>query len=114
MKINPARRSYLSISSWVESDSRITFLPSTNSFAFADAGNGSVTNVTLSPEEETALLTGTPIASEETVANNEEGTVLGTVDTVKSFLQKSWLPLGLGLIGLFAIIRYALRKRKKF
>ncbi|HPR99309.1 MAG TPA: choice-of-anchor K domain-containing protein [Candidatus Woesebacteria bacterium] len=108
--------------------------------AFDDAGNGSgtigdsvtitttsttigttttttgaipVTNATLAPEEgENALLTGTP-SPEEFTTSNEEGTVLGTVDTVKSFLQKSWLPLLLGLIGLFAIIRYALSKKKK-
>jgi len=108
--------------------------------AFDDAGNGSgtigdtvtitktsttigttttttgaipVTNATLSPEEDqNALLTGTP-APEDLATGNEEGTVLGTVDTVKSFLQKSWLPLTLGLIGLFAIIRYVLRKKKK-
>lgn len=74
-----------------------------------------VTNVTLAPiiEEENALLTGTPML-EENATSNQEGTVLGTADTVKSFLQKSWLPLGIGLIALFAIIRYALRKRKKF
>ena len=71
-----------------------------------------VTNVTLLPEEENALLTGTP-SPEELATSNEEGTVLGTIDTVKSFLQKSWLPLALGLIGLFAIIRYVLRKQKK-
>ncbi len=109
--------------------------------AFDDAGNGSgtigdtvtitktsttigttttttgaipVTNATLAPEEdENALLTGTP-APEDMATDNEEGTVLGTaVNTVKSYIQKSWLPLGLGLIGLFAIIRYALRKKKK-
>jgi len=108
--------------------------------AFDDAGNGSgtigdsvtitttsttigttttttgaipVTNATLAPEEEeNTLLTGTP-SPEEFTTSNEEGTVLGTVDTVKSFLQKSWLPLLLGLIGLFAIIRYVLSKKKK-
>jgi len=71
-----------------------------------------VINVTLSPEEENALLTGTP-SPEENTTTNENGAVLGTANTVKSFLQKSWLPLGLGLIGLFAIIRYALRKKRK-
>ncbi|MDD4027391.1 MAG: hypothetical protein PHO75_04380, partial [Candidatus Shapirobacteria bacterium] len=106
--------------------------------AFDDAGNGSgtigdtvtitktsttvgttttsgaipVTNATISPEEESTLLTGTP-APEDLATDNEEGTVLGTIDSVKSFLQKSWLPLGLGLIGLFAIIRYALKKKKR-
>jgi hypothetical protein len=77
------------------------------------AGAIPVTNATISPEEESTLLTGTP-APEDMATDNKEGTVLGTaVNTVKSFIQKSWLPLGLGLIGLFAIIRYALKKKKR-
>lgn len=67
-----------------------------------------VVNVTLAPGEENATntVTSTPV---DTTGG---GTVLGTTQTAKNFIQKYWLYLILALVIIVLIIRYVLQKKK--
>ena len=86
--------------------STVTTTSTTGTTVTTGTGAIPVVNVTLAPDQDNTNVTGTP--SETT----GEGSVLGTQEAAKNFLQKYWLHLILLLVIVVRIIGYVLSKKK--
>jgi len=67
---------------------------------------------TISSSEEPGATDQTQPEDVEENTTNEEGSVLGTQEITKNFIQKYWLPLALSLLMIASIIAYVASKKK--